>query len=710
MKPLSCRPPRIGSTATSGYPPRAEHLHTGANRSPGPLSQRLPGTASAYVAGMGFANHRAPSPTPSRVRGSTRFVVLRSRSAPLESLSASYHDSGPVTVHSESYARDDWGRVTSVSDDLTGIAQCYEYDGFNRLGSASTDTLACSTVGAATQPSGLDVDLGYAVQYLYEPSGQIDKVSDLLAPVQPGARQYHYDEEDHPNAVSSVTEGSATDTFTYDSAGRMVTRTVDSQLTNLTWDVSSNLTSTSGQGGNLLYVYDAGGQCVAQIKVSALDETATPIEATVYLGDVQATDPNTGSTSVGDVEATRFVTFGGATVATHTVKPTGSTWALLFGDVQGSAQVSMPLVPDTGAATGFAPADATHVPARDAYLPYGASRGGSDLEVDRGWLGQVEDSDTGLTYLNARYYDPALGRFLSPDPLMNPGDPRTLDPYRYADNNPIVYTDATGLCSGLSGSSLLACETGGGFGTAYAAQKIASLNYTAARNGQGNGGRPKRPPVTYPTISPEWQIDATSGKDDVEIVLNQLNDLWAHTDRNRTTGVGNTRGAENSAALIGVATGNIYVGGPMCGVYMVCIFGVFDLGPGENAITTGHVMLFEGTTMKDWHQFHEYVHVLEQTQRGYDGFLEDYRAEWTYARSLGLDQHDGNIFEMHANDIGLAAEVAYAQQIPASQGQPSDFVMSYFDQTIYDRGVQWQVRVPGAPSTANRDRLQRLMD
>lgn len=38
-----------------------------------------------------------------------------------------------------------------------------------------------------------------------------------------------------------------------------------------------------------------------------------------------------------------------------------------------------------------------------------------------------------------------LGRFLSSDPLMNPGDPRTLDPYRYADNNPVMFTDASGL-------------------------------------------------------------------------------------------------------------------------------------------------------------------------------------------------------------------------------------------------------------------------
>ncbi|WP_203657266.1 RHS repeat-associated core domain-containing protein, partial [Demequina activiva] len=97
---------------------------------------------------------------------------------------------------------------------------------------------------------------------------------------------------------------------------------------------------------------------------------------------------------------------------------------------QGSAQVA--IAPD-GTVT------------RDAYSPYGVTRGTDPLDTERGWLGQVEDDTTGLTYLNARYYDPAVGRFLSPNPLMSPGDPRTLDPYRYADNNPVSYTDASGL-------------------------------------------------------------------------------------------------------------------------------------------------------------------------------------------------------------------------------------------------------------------------
>ena len=74
----------------------------------------------------------------------------------------------------------------------------------------------------------------------------------------------------------------------------------------------------------------------------------------------------------------------------------------------------------------------------------------ASLDLERGWLSQIADEDptaggTGLTYLNARYYDPVASRFITPDPPMNPSDPKTLDPYRYSENNPVFYSDASGL-------------------------------------------------------------------------------------------------------------------------------------------------------------------------------------------------------------------------------------------------------------------------
>ncbi len=55
----------------------------------------------------------------------------------------------------------------------------------------------------------------------------------------------------------------------------------------------------------------------------------------------------------------------------------------------------------------------------------------------RGYIGERQDTETGLTYLHARYYDPALGVFLSPDPLGGG--------YTYGSGNPANLTDPSGL-------------------------------------------------------------------------------------------------------------------------------------------------------------------------------------------------------------------------------------------------------------------------
>ncbi len=69
----------------------------------------------------------------------------------------------------------------------------------------------------------------------------------------------------------------------------------------------------------------------------------------------------------------------------------------------------------------------------------------------RKYIGQEYDADTGLDYLNARYYDAKRGQFISQDPLVrdNPekflADPQQLNDYAYARNNPINASDPSGL-------------------------------------------------------------------------------------------------------------------------------------------------------------------------------------------------------------------------------------------------------------------------
>lgn len=62
-----------------------------------------------------------------------------------------------------------------------------------------------------------------------------------------------------------------------------------------------------------------------------------------------------------------------------------------------------------------------------------------------GYTGHVEDAATGLTYMQARYYDPVIGRFLSIDPVgFSPGRPDMFNRYAYAANDPVNMWDPDG--------------------------------------------------------------------------------------------------------------------------------------------------------------------------------------------------------------------------------------------------------------------------
>jgi len=55
--------------------------------------------------------------------------------------------------------------------------------------------------------------------------------------------------------------------------------------------------------------------------------------------------------------------------------------------------------------------------------------------------GEYKDAESGLTYLRARYYDPATTQFISRDPLVA----LTRSPYGYVAGNPLNATDPSGL-------------------------------------------------------------------------------------------------------------------------------------------------------------------------------------------------------------------------------------------------------------------------
>ncbi len=79
--------------------------------------------------------------------------------------------------------------------------------------------------------------------------------------------------------------------------------------------------------------------------------------------------------------------------------------------------------------------------------PFGGIRGNTDADVpgDHRFLGATRDADSGLTLLGARYYDPVTGCFISVDPILNLEVPAHLHAYAYGFNNPVTFSDASGL-------------------------------------------------------------------------------------------------------------------------------------------------------------------------------------------------------------------------------------------------------------------------
>jgi RHS repeat-associated protein len=79
------------------------------------------------------------------------------------------------------------------------------------------------------------------------------------------------------------------------------------------------------------------------------------------------------------------------------------------------------------------------------YTPWGEVRVGGMLPTDRGFTSQRREATIGLSDYVARFYDPYIGKFVSPDSIVpGPQNPQAFNRYSYAFNSPLVFVDPTG--------------------------------------------------------------------------------------------------------------------------------------------------------------------------------------------------------------------------------------------------------------------------
>jgi len=124
--------------------------------------------------------------------------------------------------------------------------------------------------------------------------------------------------------------------------------------------------------------------------------------------------------------------------------------------------------------------------------------------TDRRYTGQREEASLGLYFYNARWYDPALGRFIQADTIVpGAGNPQAWDRYAYTSNNPVKYIDPSGHS--------VDCGIG--------EQNCRAGKYIIDDNGQDQsvslfGGNPPYrstfTPTTNPTLS-AWQTATPTG-------------------------------------------------------------------------------------------------------------------------------------------------------------------------------------------------------
>ncbi|MFD1831286.1 RHS repeat-associated core domain-containing protein [Streptomyces desertarenae] len=333
-----------------------------------------------------------------------------------------------TAAQDDSFTRDLGGRTTAVRDALAGQSECFSHDELSRLTRAWTTQDADGCSGAATPDLGGSPD-PYDTTYAYDEIGNLQSVRNATA-AGTTVRNYTYpgysaDEsaytpgQPRPHAVTRA----GTDTFGYNDAGQMTARTVDGVTSTLEWNAQKRVTgiTRAGPAGDEVstYVYDIDGNVLLR---------TSPQGNVLYL-DGHELHARAGQ----DLRATRTYEVAGTAVAMRTADGSAEgtlTWLLSDSQASSALFVSM-----AGVIT------------RRRYTPFGKQRGlvGLPSGTDRGFLGKAEDDSTGLSLLGARMYDADLGRFLSTDELIEPYKPQGVGAYSYAFNNPVQYTDPSGL-------------------------------------------------------------------------------------------------------------------------------------------------------------------------------------------------------------------------------------------------------------------------
>lgn len=343
---------------------------------------------------------------------------------------------------------------------------------YTTMPGGSETTYATVSYHHTEQPSTIAITSGPTTTYTYD-SAKLYRKTNMTA-VQGGntLQSYGYT-YDNVNNITQITEPNLTKTYTYDDLNRL-TQAIHTPsgggATTYTYAYNAigNITSANGNSysysgtgktnphavtsvGSNNYTYDDNGNI-----------TTAPNQAFTYNWQNQAQSIVVGgSTTINssyDESGNRFL----YQTPTNTEIQAADNYLLRNGTPEIAISVgNIPIGTVSGTTTYAAIADHLGTPVKQvnssgaavesvSYDPFGKvlTQTGT-VNTKNGFTQHEEDIDTGLVYANARYYSPAIGRFLSQDPAFwqiqrGIEDPQLMNSYSYARNNPLTYLDPNG--------------------------------------------------------------------------------------------------------------------------------------------------------------------------------------------------------------------------------------------------------------------------
>ena len=398
----------------------------------------------------------------------------------LQEIKGELHSKGQTTEKVlRSYIYDTYGKVKGIKDYRNllkdsdqAVQKVYTYDSFDRVKEMIYTDLETGKVMESYQYSyDKNSNITKKTQVNNYPKEDADKVNET--------KSYTYDtlgrltktvttDHNKDDKTKTVTytydnvgnrlkedDGTTTTSYTYNGLDQLKTstkekRTAVDEVRQYSYDANGNQTDVKNTktGQTESYTYDAENR-LSKVAVTDKDGKTAVIQQNRYNGEGQRIQKVEGSkttnyyyqdgvvsyTTDGENSQTSQNLIGtdGNILATQRYGSDHTDYLLYNKDIQGS---STSLVKENGSA------DATY-----QYTDFGETtiNGDNKVENEVCYTGGIYDQSTGLYYLNARYYNPEDGRFVTEDTYRGEtNEPDTQNLYVYCADNPVNYVDPSG--------------------------------------------------------------------------------------------------------------------------------------------------------------------------------------------------------------------------------------------------------------------------